>query len=73
MKSIKTSQISLFARLIIEYGLFQLSKSGKDAPEKKQRASRKCSVCDKTLTKGNYISGNGGSTLICKNCFAKLL
>jgi len=45
----------------------------KDAPEKKQRASRKCSVCDKTLTKGNYISGNGGSTLICKNCFAKLL
>jgi len=28
MKSIKTSQISLFARLIIEYGLFQLSKSG---------------------------------------------
>ncbi|MBG0764543.1 MAG: hypothetical protein H0S78_06590 [Tissierellales bacterium] len=33
IKSIKTPQISLFARLIIEYRLFQLSKSGSKVPD----------------------------------------
>ena len=42
-------------------------------PEKKPKETKKCSVCDKSLTKGNFISGNGGSTLICKNCFSKLI
>ena len=32
-----------------------------------------CSVCSKTLVKGNFLSGNGGNTLICKNCFSKLI
>jgi len=42
-------------------------------PEKKAREVKKCSVCDKSLTKGNFISGNNGRTLICKNCFSKLI
>ena len=42
-------------------------------PEKKAKETKKCSVCDKSLTKGNFISGNGGNTLICKNCFSKLI
>lgn len=42
-------------------------------PEKKVKETKKCSVCDKSLTKGNFISGNGGRTLICKNCFSKLI
>lgn len=47
--------------------------SEEKSAEKKTRDVKKCSVCDKALTKGNFISGNGGSTLICKNCFAKLI
>lgn len=41
-------------------------------PEK-SNPKKMCSVCNKTLTKGNFISGNGGHTLICKNCFSKLI
>jgi len=32
-----------------------------------------CEVCNKKLSKGNYISGNGGKTLICRDCFSKLI
>jgi len=31
-----------------------------------------CEVCEKPLKNGNFISGNGGRTLICKDCFSKL-
>jgi len=31
-----------------------------------------CSVCDKALVPGDYISANKGTTLICKACFGKL-
>ena len=43
-------------------------------PKKEAPAStgKICSVCQKPLAPGNYISGNGGTTLICKGCFAKL-
>lgn len=34
---------------------------------------RTCSVCDKGLIKGNYVSGNAGATLICRDCFRKLI
>ncbi len=39
----------------------------------KPSTKKLCSVCNKTLTKGNFISGNGGNTLICKKCFSKLI
>ncbi len=50
-------------------------KTPKDSPPKLANPSTKklCSVCNKTLIKGNFISGNGGNTLICKNCFSKLI
>ena len=45
-----------------------LPEEARTPPERK-----KCSVCEKSLAKGNFISGNAGRTLICKNCFAKLI
>lgn len=51
----------------------KISSSGEKEPEKKAKETKKCSVCSKSLTKGNFISGNGGRTLICKNCFSKLI
>ena len=50
-------------------------RPSEDSPAKPEKPSTKklCSVCNKTLTKGNFISGNGGNTLICKNCFGKLI
>lgn len=42
--------------------------------EKKPPMEKKtCSVCDKALVKGSYISGNAGKTLICKDCFSRLI
>lgn len=41
--------------------------------EPDDKKSRKCcEVCEKPLKNGNFISGNGGRTLICKDCFSKL-
>lgn len=31
-----------------------------------------CSICKKTTSKGNFIKGDGGKTIICKQCFKKL-
>mgnify|MGYP005918725941 CR=1 FL=1 len=31
-----------------------------------------CSICNKAITNGDYISGDNGKTLICKQCFKKL-
>lgn len=48
--------------------------SSKDATEKQPSKEKKlCSVCDKTLVKGNFISGNAGRTLICRDCFSRLI
>lgn len=51
--------------------------SAAKAPKKKLTAEKNqpkkcCEVCEKPLKEGNFISGNGGRTLICKDCFAKL-
>ena len=50
-----------------------VSSSDETESVKKTREVKKCSVCNKALTKGNFISGNGGKTLICKDCFSKLI
>ncbi|MGB4588537.1 MAG: RusA family crossover junction endodeoxyribonuclease [Clostridiaceae bacterium] len=48
--------------------------TGEPVKEKKVPATGKlCEVCKKKLSKGNYISGNGGKTLICRDCFSKLI
>lgn len=50
-------------------------RAGKPPAAKKteDKAGNKCcEVCEKPLKNGNFISGNGGRTLICKDCFAKL-
>lgn len=52
-------------------------KVSKKLPAKKKveedlKDKKRCEVCEKPLKKGNFISGNGGRTLICKDCFAKL-
>jgi len=39
----------------------------------KKAPKKTCSVCDKGLMKGNYISGNAGATLICRDCFSRLI
>lgn len=31
-----------------------------------------CSICKKATSKGNYMKGDGGKTIICKQCFKKL-
>ena len=31
-----------------------------------------CEFCNKSVKKENIIKGNGGKTLICRNCFNKL-
>ena len=42
-------------------------------PCEKKAPKKTCSVCDKGLMKGNYIRGNAGATLICRDCFSKLI
>ncbi len=49
------------------------SRKIQENPSLTPSTKKLCSVCNKTLTKGNFISGNGGNTLICKNCFSKLI
>ena len=46
---------------------------GEIEPNKSTASGKICSVCSKKLSKGNYISGNRGTTLICRDCFAKLI
>lgn len=44
----------------------------KKAEEEELKDKKRCEVCEKPLKNGNLFSGNGGRTLICKDCFAKL-
>ena len=46
-------------------------KTLNDNNEKNSKLST-CEFCNKKVTEDNLIKGNGGKTLICRNCFTKL-
>lgn len=46
-------------------------KTLNDNNEKNSNLST-CEFCNKKVTEDNLIKGNGGKTLICRNCFTKL-
>lgn len=46
-------------------------KTLNDNKEKSSKLST-CEFCNKKITEDNLIKGNGGKTLICRNCFTKL-
>ena len=65
----------------IKANLKQKAQSKKKIPSKKtdqpkptptEQHSIVCSICKKATAKGNYIKGDGGKTIICKQCFKKL-
>ena len=50
------------------------TKTPKSPKEEKIDSSiYKCSICKNILKENNYITADKGKTLICKNCFNKLL
>lgn len=51
-----------------------VNKSQKNAKDKKDITSTDltCEFCNKKVKEDNLIKGNGGKTLICRNCFNKL-
>ena len=50
------------------------TKTPKSPKEEKIGSSiYKCSICKNILKENNYITADKGKTLICKNCFNKLL
>ena len=54
--------------------LKSLSSSTRTAKEEVASCSKglTCEVCKKAVSKPNYISGNSGKTIICKDCFKKM-
>ena len=44
----------------------------KDIPTTSTASNKICSYCKKEISSEDYISGNKGKTLICKECFKKL-
>ena len=49
----------------------KLLKTTKDKKEENTNSST-CEFCNKKVKEDNLIKGNGGKTLICRNCFNKL-
>lgn len=65
----------------IKANLEQKAQSKRKTPSKTTAQSKPtepkstatfCSICKKTTSKGNFIKGDGGKTIICKQCFKKL-
>lgn len=65
----------------IKENLKQKAQSKKKVAGKKTPSSKPtqiehntiiCTICKKATAKGNYIKGDGGKTIICKQCFKKL-
>ena len=65
----------------IKANLEQKAQSKRKTPSKTAAQSKPtepkstatfCSICKKTTSKGNFIKGDGGKTIICKQCFKKL-
>ena len=49
-----------------------ISKSRQELTNNNSLNSNCCSICKKTLPPDDFISGDKGKTLICRNCFKKL-
>ncbi|MGG7176979.1 RusA family crossover junction endodeoxyribonuclease [Clostridium paraputrificum] len=49
-----------------------LGKVQKDNLAHSTSANKTCSICNKFLSSDNFVTGDKGKTLICKNCFKKL-
>ena len=47
-------------------------KSTSNAKSNTTASDKICSMCKKEITSNDFVTGNKGTTLICKNCFKKL-
>lgn len=51
----------------------EIQEKIKEKKKKKKVLKGTCSICNKKLTKSNYLTADKGKTLICKTCFYKMI